>query len=260
MARSSRSRPRAASGSSRTPARRSGACDAEGRRSARAATSPSFAFYANKQMTTGEGGMLAVADPELAARLRSERNQGRAPDMDWVDHDRLGFNYRLSEIQAALGVAQLERLDAAARRRAARRRPLRRAPRRARCGAPAGEGDPDGLVLPCADRGARAAQLVRLRRAPAGGGRPRRGGRRPRSARGRGKGLHALRSTCCATTASASASARASSRSPRTPRRACWRCPSSRRSARRRSSASARRSAEALRRRLRRPRARSADL
>ena len=78
---------------------------------ARAATSPTFAFYANKQMTTGEGGMLAVADPEVAARLRSERNQGRAPNMGWVDHDRLGFNYRLSEMQAALGVAQLERLD-----------------------------------------------------------------------------------------------------------------------------------------------------
>ena len=55
--------------------------------------------------------MLIAADAEPAARLRSERNQGRAPDMGWVDHDRLGFNYRLSDVQAAIGVAQLERLD-----------------------------------------------------------------------------------------------------------------------------------------------------
>ena len=69
-----------------------------------------FAFYANKQLTTGEGGMVVPADSEAANRLRSERNQGRAPDMGWVDHERIGFNYRLSEIQAALGVAQLERV------------------------------------------------------------------------------------------------------------------------------------------------------
>ena len=71
----------------------------------------SFAFYANKQMTTGEGGMIVPSDGELAARLRAERNQGRAPDMGWLDHDGLGFNYRLSDLAAALGVAQLERLD-----------------------------------------------------------------------------------------------------------------------------------------------------
>ena len=70
-----------------------------------------FAFYANKQITTGEGGMVTVADAELKERIDSERNQGRAPDMDWLDHDRLGFNYRLSEIACALGLAQLERLD-----------------------------------------------------------------------------------------------------------------------------------------------------
>jgi perosamine synthetase len=67
-----------------------------------------FAFYANKQLTTGEGGMVVSDDKE---RIDSERNQGRAPDMGWLDHDRLGFNYRLSEIACALGVAQLERLD-----------------------------------------------------------------------------------------------------------------------------------------------------
>jgi perosamine synthetase len=69
-----------------------------------------FAFYANKQMTTGEGGMV-VCDAATKARIDSERNQGRAPDMGWLDHDRLGFNYRLSDLQCALGIAQLERLD-----------------------------------------------------------------------------------------------------------------------------------------------------
>jgi perosamine synthetase len=62
-----------------------------------------FGFYANKQMTTGEGGMITLGDPATKARIDSERNQGRAPDMGWLDHDRLGFNYRLSEIACALG-------------------------------------------------------------------------------------------------------------------------------------------------------------
>ena len=70
-----------------------------------------FGFYPNKQLTTGEGGMVTVADADLKERIDSERNQGRAPNMDWLDHDRLGFNYRLSDIACALGVAQLERLD-----------------------------------------------------------------------------------------------------------------------------------------------------
>ena len=70
-----------------------------------------FGFYANKQLTTGEGGMVTLADPALKERIDSERNQGRAPDMDWLDHDRLGFNYRLSELQCALGLAQLDRLE-----------------------------------------------------------------------------------------------------------------------------------------------------
>jgi perosamine synthetase len=70
-----------------------------------------FGFYPNKQMTTGEGGMLTLGSGEHKQRVDSERNQGRAPDMGWLDHDRLGFNYRLSDIACALGVAQLERLD-----------------------------------------------------------------------------------------------------------------------------------------------------
>jgi len=71
-----------------------------------------FGFYANKQLTTGEGGMVTLADPALKELIDSERNQGRAPDMGWLDHDRLGFNYRLSDIACALGIAQLARLDA----------------------------------------------------------------------------------------------------------------------------------------------------
>jgi perosamine synthetase len=70
-----------------------------------------FAFYANKQLTTGEGGMVTTGDEAVKVRIDSERNQGRAPDMSWLDHDRLGFNYRLSDIACALGLAQLDRLD-----------------------------------------------------------------------------------------------------------------------------------------------------
>jgi perosamine synthetase len=71
-----------------------------------------FGFYANKQLTTGEGGMVTVGDAAIKEQIDSERNQGRAPDMGWLDHDRLGFNYRLSDLACALGVAQLRRLDA----------------------------------------------------------------------------------------------------------------------------------------------------
>ena len=70
-----------------------------------------FAFYPNKQVATGEGGAVVCADAQMKARIDSERNQGRAPDMGWLDHDRLGFNYRLSDVACALGIAQLERLD-----------------------------------------------------------------------------------------------------------------------------------------------------
>ena len=55
--------------------------------------------------------MVVCGDPAMKERIDSERNQGRAPNMDWLDHDRLGFNYRLSDIQSAIGIAQLERLD-----------------------------------------------------------------------------------------------------------------------------------------------------
>jgi perosamine synthetase len=70
-----------------------------------------FGFYPNKQVTTGEGGVVVCPDMATKERIDSERNQGRAPDMGWLDHDRLGFNYRLDDLSCALGVAQLERLD-----------------------------------------------------------------------------------------------------------------------------------------------------
>ena len=75
-----------------------GAVDSEGRAVGARGNLATFAFYANKQMTTGEGGMIVPRDPDEAARLRSERNQGRAVDMGWLDHDRLGYNYRLSDL------------------------------------------------------------------------------------------------------------------------------------------------------------------
>jgi perosamine synthetase len=89
-----------------------GALDAEERMVGARGNMATFAFYANKQLTTGEGGMIIPTDQQVAARLRSERNQARAPDMGWLDHAGLGFNYRLSDLAAALGVAQLEKLDA----------------------------------------------------------------------------------------------------------------------------------------------------
>ncbi|MFN8162228.1 MAG: DegT/DnrJ/EryC1/StrS family aminotransferase [Solirubrobacterales bacterium] len=96
-----------------------GAIDSEGRRVGSRGNLATFAFYANKQMTTGEGGMIVPRGPDSAARFRAERNQGRGADMGWLDHGGLGFNYRLSELAAALGVAQVEKLDSLLQRRAA---------------------------------------------------------------------------------------------------------------------------------------------
>jgi perosamine synthetase len=99
-----------------------------------------FGFYPNKQITTGEGGAVVCPTSKLKERIDSERNQGRAPDMGWLDHDRLGFNYRLSELACALGLSQLERLGELLARRA-------------RVAALYSEAlaDVDGLVLPCPD-------------------------------------------------------------------------------------------------------------
>jgi perosamine synthetase len=70
-----------------------------------------FAFYPNKQITTGEGGMVVGNDPDLEERIRSLRNQGRRSGDPWLHHARLGFNYRMDELSAALGVAQIRRVD-----------------------------------------------------------------------------------------------------------------------------------------------------
>ncbi len=69
-----------------------------------------FSFYPNKQMTTGEGGAVLTDDEGLATLCRSMRNQGRGDDGGWLQHVRLGYNYRISEINCALGLAQIERL------------------------------------------------------------------------------------------------------------------------------------------------------
>lgn len=70
-----------------------------------------FAFYPNKQITTGEGGIVITSSPQLDARLRVLRNQGRDPAAGWFDHVELGYNYRLAEINCGLGLEQLKRLD-----------------------------------------------------------------------------------------------------------------------------------------------------
>jgi perosamine synthetase len=69
-----------------------------------------FGFYPNKQITTGEGGMILTDDEGVARLCRSLRNQGRGEGNGWLQHERLGYNYRLSEINCALGIAQLERI------------------------------------------------------------------------------------------------------------------------------------------------------
>jgi perosamine synthetase len=99
-----------------------------------------FAFYPNKQITTGEGGMVTTHSERESRLLRSLRNQGRADAGGWLEHARLGFNYRLDDVRAAIGLGQLEKLDEilAARSAVARRY---------------GEllGDIEGLGLPCDD-------------------------------------------------------------------------------------------------------------
>jgi perosamine synthetase len=78
-----------------------------------------FAFYPNKQITTGEGGMVVTANPVLAGRIRALRNQGRYETDDWFQHTELGYNYRISEINCALGLAQMTRLETILGRREA---------------------------------------------------------------------------------------------------------------------------------------------
>ncbi len=70
-----------------------------------------YGFYANKQLTTAEGGVILTDSDALYSELKSLTNQGRSDDGAWLVHSRLGFNYRLSDVHAAIGIAQLERLD-----------------------------------------------------------------------------------------------------------------------------------------------------
>lgn len=92
------------------------ACEAlgsqsHGRRAGMWGTAATFAFYPNKQMTTGEGGMVVTPSAAIAARIQSLRNQGRDAMNGWLSHPRMGYNYRLSDIHCALGLSQLARLE-----------------------------------------------------------------------------------------------------------------------------------------------------
>jgi perosamine synthetase len=104
------------------------ACEAlgatyKGRMAGTFGVASTFAFYPNKQMTTGEGGMISTNNDRLAMLCRSMRNQGRDPGAGWLAHARLGYNYRLADINCALGLSQLARLPEfiAARGRVAQR-------------------------------------------------------------------------------------------------------------------------------------------
>jgi len=98
------------------------ACEAigatyEGRKVGTFGDAAAFAFYPNKQMTTGEGGVLVTDDAKVAELAFSMRNQGRGPSGTWLDHVRLGYNYRMDEMSAALGLSQLSRINKTLERR-----------------------------------------------------------------------------------------------------------------------------------------------
>jgi perosamine synthetase len=99
------------------------ACEAigaeyRGRRAGSMGSAGVFAFYPNKQITTGEGGIVVTRDEGLARRIRALRNQGRYESDDWFQHTELGYNYRISEINCALGLAQMGRLEEILQQRA----------------------------------------------------------------------------------------------------------------------------------------------
>ncbi|HOB69519.1 MAG TPA: DegT/DnrJ/EryC1/StrS family aminotransferase [Syntrophorhabdaceae bacterium] len=89
----------------------------KGRRVGAIGKAGTYAFYPNKQMTSGEGAVLVTNDEEWANLFRSLRNQGRDKFDGWLNHSRLGFNYRMSELNAAVGVVQIRRLDGLLRKR-----------------------------------------------------------------------------------------------------------------------------------------------
>ncbi|HEY9075421.1 MAG TPA: DegT/DnrJ/EryC1/StrS family aminotransferase [Anaerolineaceae bacterium] len=98
------------------------ACEAlgaeyQGRKAGTLGDAAVFAFYPNKQITTGEGGMIVTDDDHAAQMMRALRNQGRAPGDTWLQHTYLGYNYRLDEMSAALGKAQMMRLEELLRKR-----------------------------------------------------------------------------------------------------------------------------------------------
>lgn len=119
-----------------------GAVDADGSQVGNRGHMAVFGFYPNKQLATGEGGMVLCATEDQKTRIDSERNQGRAPNMGWLDHQSLGYNYRLSDVAAAIGVAQMEKLDDMLSRRA-----------RVAGWYSARLAEVDGVTLPCADDG-----------------------------------------------------------------------------------------------------------
>ena len=115
-----------------------------------------FAFYPNKQITTGEGGVVVTRDEALARRIRALRNQGRYETDDWFQHTELGYNYRISEINCALGLAQMGRLEEILQKREA----VASAYHQRLCRL-------SGAYSSAALRSLRPHQLVCLRRAPA---------------------------------------------------------------------------------------------
>ena len=159
-----------------------------------------FAFYPNKQMTTGEGGAVTTGSAEEHELLVSLRNQGRLETSSWLQHGRLGFNYRLDDLSAALGIGQLEKLDRILEARREVARALRRAPRRRR-------------RRDAARRRRRPrALVVRLRRQAPARRRPRRRRAAPRSPTASHARRTCRRSTCSPTCGSGSGSPRASAR------------------------------------------------
>jgi perosamine synthetase len=90
----------------------------DGRPSGSFGHAATFSFFGNKTVTTGEGGMVVTDDAELADHLRRTKGQGQDPNRRYF-HDRLGFNYRMTNIAAAIGCAQMERLDQILSRKAA---------------------------------------------------------------------------------------------------------------------------------------------
>lgn len=120
-----------------------GAIDADGKMVGTRGHMAVFGFYPNKQLATGEGGMVLSANEQEKTQIDSERNQGRAPDMGWLDHQSLGFNYRLSDVASAIGLAQTEKLDDMLERRA-----------RVASWYSERLSEVNGVALPCEDSGA----------------------------------------------------------------------------------------------------------